>query len=152
MFLLSVLVVLMLVTTVATSLYLYFQALCQVLSSGDKWIKSCDMLSKNRFCLLDGKIRIKSPDHLFDLKFLHSMLYIIGKFSTIFSFFIWATEVPPKNWLLYVVLFFPDSSLFCASPVLQFLRMLFICKNHLEILRNSRNCWKSLFPAKDKWN
>jgi len=36
MFLLSVLVVLMFVTTVATSLYLYFQALCQVLASGGK--------------------------------------------------------------------------------------------------------------------
>ena len=48
MFLLSVLVVLMLVTTVATSLYLYFQALCQVLASGGKLIKSCDMLSRKQ--------------------------------------------------------------------------------------------------------
>ena len=45
MFLLSVLVVLMFVTTVETSLYLYFQALCQVLASGSKLIKCCDMLS-----------------------------------------------------------------------------------------------------------
>jgi type II secretory pathway component PulK len=39
MFLLSVLVVLMLVTTVATSLYLYFQALCQVLASDCKKVQ-----------------------------------------------------------------------------------------------------------------
>ena len=32
--------------------------------------KNCDMLSRNRFCLLDGKIRQKSPDHLFDLNFV----------------------------------------------------------------------------------
>ena len=39
MFLLPVLVVLMLVTTVATSLYLYFQALCQVLASNCKKVQ-----------------------------------------------------------------------------------------------------------------
>ena len=39
MFLHSVLVVLMCVTTVATSLYLYFQALCQVLASDCKKVQ-----------------------------------------------------------------------------------------------------------------
>ena len=37
-------------------------------------------------------------------------------------------------------------SQFCKS-----LRMLFICKNFLAILRNSRTCWKSLFPAKENY-
>src|SRR4051812_42308498 len=32
--------------------------------------KSRRMLSRNRFCLLDGKIRDESTDHLFDLNFL----------------------------------------------------------------------------------
>ena len=89
MFLLSVLVVLMLVTTVATSLYLYFQALCQVLASDcKKMFKSCDMLSRNRFCLLDRKIHHKSPDHLFDLNFFDSMLYTIIFLVSVLSFFI----------------------------------------------------------------
>ena len=48
MFLLLFLVVLMIVTTVATSLYLYFQALCQVIASYDKGSESCDMLSRKQ--------------------------------------------------------------------------------------------------------
>ena len=62
MFLLSVLVVLMLVTTVATSLYLYFQALCQVLASYGKLIKSCDMLSRKQilFASLQKSLKITS--------------------------------------------------------------------------------------------
>src|SRR4051812_10984325 len=41
MFLLLFLVVLMIVTTVSTSLYLYFQPLCQVIASYDVGSKSC---------------------------------------------------------------------------------------------------------------
>ena len=48
MFLLLFLVVLMIVTTVETSLYLYFQALWQVIASYDKGSKSCDMLSRKQ--------------------------------------------------------------------------------------------------------
>src|SRR3954466_15705254 len=40
-------------------------------------IKSWRMLSRNRFCLLDGKIRDKSPYHLFDLNFCDNMLHKI---------------------------------------------------------------------------
>ena len=46
MFLLLFLVVLMIVTTVATLLYLYFQALCQVIASYDKGSESSDMLPR----------------------------------------------------------------------------------------------------------
>ena len=38
----------MIVTTIATSLYLYFQVLCQVLASVDKGTKSCDMLFRKQ--------------------------------------------------------------------------------------------------------
>src|ERR1041385_4512988 len=82
------LVVLMIVPTVATSLYLYFQALCQVIASYDKGSESCDMLSKNRFCLRDGENRIKSPVHIFELNFLQSVLYKITEQSYVLSFLI----------------------------------------------------------------
>ena len=45
--------------------------------------------SENRFCLLDGKISLKSPDHLFDPNFLDSMLYTIFFLPSVLSFFIW---------------------------------------------------------------
>src|SRR3954471_12219352 len=44
------------------------------------------MLSRNRFCLLDGKNRDKSPDHLFDLNFFDSMLHTIV-FQAPFKFY-----------------------------------------------------------------
>ena len=70
MFLLSVLVVLMLVTTVATSLSLYFQVLCQVLALLIREPKVMTCCPTNTLCLLHEKLRQKSPDHLFDLNFL----------------------------------------------------------------------------------
>ena len=78
MFLLSVLVALMLFTTVATSLYLYFQALCQVLASYGKLIKSCDMLSRKQILFASLQKYSKSPVHLFYLNFFDRILYTIG--------------------------------------------------------------------------
>src|ERR1041385_3910232 len=80
--------VLMFVTTVATSLYLYFSALCQFIASYDKGSKSCDMLSRKQILSLDGKNQNKSPVHLFELTFLHSVLYTILKLSYVLSFLI----------------------------------------------------------------
>src|SRR3954471_24807711 len=71
------LVVLMIVTTVATSLYLYFSSFVPSLASDCKKIKSWYMLSRNRFCLLDGKIHDKSPYHIFDLNIYDSMIHAI---------------------------------------------------------------------------
>ena len=105
------------------------------------------MLSRNRFCLLDGKIRHKSPDHPFDLNFFDSMLYTIVFLSSVLSFLIWVAEVPRKNYLLSAGLFLPDSATFCFFSVLQTLSLLFLCKNFLAILRNSSSSWKSLFPV-----
>ena len=76
MFLLSVLVCLSAFCYCKTPLYVYSQALCQILASNDGESKSCDMLSKKQILFASSKN--SSPDHLFDLKFLHSMLYIIG--------------------------------------------------------------------------
>ena len=105
------------------------------------------MLSRNRFCLLDGKIHHKSPDHLFDLNFFDSMLYTIVFLASVLSFLIWVAEVPQKNYLLPAGLYFTGSATFCIFFVLQTLSLLFLCKNLLAILRNSSPCWKSLFPA-----
>ena len=62
-------------STVATPLYLYFQVLCQVLACKVEGDKSCDLLPENRFCTLQYRNSVKSPDHPFDLKFLHSKIY-----------------------------------------------------------------------------
>ena len=97
MFLLSVLVVLMCVTTVATSLYLYFSALCQVQPPTARKIKNCDVLSRKQILSLDRKIRIKSPDHLFGLNFFHSVLYTIVFRASVLSFFDWSCRSAPKK-------------------------------------------------------
>ena len=100
---------------------------------------------------LDRKIRIKSPDHLFDLNFFDSVLYTIGFWASVLSFLIWVAEVPRKNYLLPAGLFFTDSVLFCLFFVLQTLSLLFLCKNLLAILRNSRPSRLSLFPARKNY-
>ena len=79
--------VLMFVTTVASSLYLYFSALCQVQPLIARKFKSCDVLSRKQILSLDRKIRIKSPDHLFGLNFFDSVLYIIVFRASVLSFF-----------------------------------------------------------------
>src|ERR1041385_6083460 len=127
----------MFVTTVATSLYLYFSALCQVIASYDKESKSCDMLSRKQILSLDRKNRIKSPDYLFDLNFFESMLYTIVKLSYVLSFFISVAEVPRKNSLLPAILFFTDSAALGLSLLLQTLSLPFLCKNLLAILINN---------------
>src|SRR4051812_47547666 len=119
MFLLLFLVVLMFVTTVATSLYLYFSALCQVIASYDKGSKSCDMLSRKQILSLDRKIRIKSPDHLFDLNFFDSMIYAIVKLSYVLSFLFELQKCPEK--ILYYLLF-------CFSQILPRFASLHFCK------------------------
>ena len=116
MFLLSVLVVLMLVNTVATSLYLYFQALCQVLASGDKWIKSCDVLSRKQILCAPRKNWCKITHHLFDLNFFDSMLYTIVFLPSVLSFLIWVVEVPQKNLFTTCWSVFPRFCLVLRFP------------------------------------
>ena len=137
--------VLMLFTTVASSLYLCFSILCQVQPLIARKFKSCDALCRKQILSLDRKIRIKSPDHLFGLNFFDSVLYIIVFRASVLSFLIRVVEVPRKNHLLPAVLFFTDSVLFCLFFVLQTLSLLFLCKNLLAILRNSRTSRISLF-------
>src|SRR4051812_29089306 len=43
---------------------------------------------ENRFCLLNGKNRNKSPVHLFELNCLQSVLYTIVKLSYVLSFYL----------------------------------------------------------------
>ena len=105
------------------------------------------MLSRNRFCLLDGKIPHKSPDHLFYLNFFDSMLYIISFLASVLSFFIWIAEIFPKNSLLSAGMFFIDSALFYRFSVLRILSLIFICKNFLAIKNNSSPSWQPLFPV-----
>src|SRR6187399_2752462 len=100
---------------------------------------------------LDRTIRIKSPNHLFGLNFFDSVLYTIGFRASVLSFFIRVAEVPRKNHLLPAGLFFTDSVLFCLFFILQTLSLLFLCKNLLAILRNSRPSRISLFPARNNY-
>ena len=115
MFLLSVLVVLMLVTTVATSLYLYFQALCQVLASGDKWIKSCDMLSRKQILSAWRKKLCKSTRSSFWSELFWQYALYNCEATTCSEFFIWVAEVPRKKLFTTCCSVFPR---FC--PVLRF--------------------------------
>ena len=109
------------------------------------------MLSRNRFCLHDKKIRDKSPDHLFDLNFFDSMFHTIVFQESVLSFLIWVAEVPRKNSFLSVVLFFPDSAPVYLFAVLQTLSLIFLCKNFWEIKRNSSPSWKSLFAVEKNY-
>src|ERR1041385_7873157 len=82
------LVVLMIVTTVATSLYLYFSSFVPSLTHTAREVKVVTCCPKNRFCPRDQKNSRKIPVHLFELKFLHSMIYIIMKLPYVLSFLI----------------------------------------------------------------
>ena len=106
------------------------------------------MLSRKQILSLDRKIRIKSPDHLFGLNCFDSVLYIIVFRVSVLSFLIWVAEVSRTGQLLLAVLFFTDSVLFCLTFTLQIKNLLFLCKNLLAILRNSRTSRISLFPAR----
>src|ERR1041385_3339392 len=105
------------------------------------------MLSRKHILSLDGKTSLKSPDHLFYLNFFDSVLHTIEFRASVLSFLIRVAEVPLKNSLLPVVLFFTDSATFCLSLLLQILSLLFLCKNLLEILRNSSSSRIYLYPV-----
>src|SRR3954463_16129071 len=95
------------------------------------------MLSRNRLCLLDGKIHDKSPDHLFDLNCFESMLHTIVFQASVQSFLISVAEVPLKNYFLCVILFFSASAPVFPLVALQILSLLFLCKLFWAGKRNS---------------
>ena len=109
------------------------------------------MLSRNRFCQLDGKIWDKSPDHHFDLNFFDSMLHTIVFQASVLRFLIWVSEVPRKNTFLSAVLFFSASVPVFLFAVLQSLSLLFHCKNFWAGKRNNSSSWKSLFPVEENY-
>ena len=121
----------MFVTTVATSLYLYFSILCQVWPLIARKIKSCDVLSRKQILSLDRIIRIKSPDHLFGLNFFDSVLYTIVFRASVLSFLIRVAEVPEK--IIYYLLF-------CFSQILSCFVFPSFCKP-----------WACFFFAKTFW-
>src|SRR3954471_18839224 len=86
------------------------------------------MLSRNRLCLLDGKIHDKSPDHLFNLNCFDSIINTIVFQDYVQSFLILGAEVPLKNSFLSAVLFFSASAPVFPLVVLQTLSILFLCK------------------------
>src|ERR1041385_8748727 len=102
-------------------------------------VKVVTCCPENRFCPRDQKNSRKIPIHLFELTFLHSVLYTITELSYVLSFLIRVAEVPLKNSLLPAVLFFIDSATFYLSLLLQTLSLVFLCKNFLEILGNIRS-------------
>src|ERR1041385_6546286 len=110
-------------------------------------VKVVTCCPENRFCPRDGKNHRTIPVHLFELNFLHSVLYKITELSYVLSFLIRVAEVPLKNSLLPAVLFFTDSATFYLSLLLQTLSLLFLCKNLLEILRNSSSPRIYLYPV-----
>ena len=106
------------------------------------------MLSRNRFCPLDGKIRDKSPDHLFDLNVYDSMLRTIIFQASILSFLIWVAEVRRKNSSLCCSVFLS----FC--PCLSFcsfanLKLAFSLQKHLGRQEKHSPSRKSLFAVEE---
>src|ERR1041385_3601971 len=61
-------------------------------------VKVVTCCPENRFCPRDGKNQNKSPVHLFELNFLHNVIYTITKLSYVLSFFIRVAEVPLKKF------------------------------------------------------
>ena len=98
------------------------------------------------FVCLTEKLTI-NPDHIFDMNCFDSMLYTTRFWASVQSFFIWVVEVPRKNSLLPVGLFFIDFAMFHLFSVLQILSLLFLCKLFFAIKKNSTSSWKSLFPV-----
>ena len=108
------------------------------------------MLSRNRFCLLDGKIRDKSPDHLFDLNCFDIMLHKITFQASVQSFLIWVAEVPRKNSFLCCSLFL----CFCPGfsfAILQSLSLLFLCKIFWDGKKNSIPSWQYLLAVEENY-
>ena len=61
-------------------------------------VKVVTCCPENRFCPRDGKNHRKIPVYLFELNFLHRVLYTITELSYVLSFFIWVAEVPLKKF------------------------------------------------------
>ena len=137
MFLLQFQCVLMIVSTVQTSLYLYFQVLCQVLASNDRGTNSCDMLSKKQILSAPRKDLYKITRSSFFSEFCtHHALYNWQTFSN--SEFFYLSQINSSNKLSFTCCsLFQD---FC--PVLHFhllgtLFLVFLRKNLQTKLGNS---------------
>ena len=125
--------VLILVTSVATSLYLYFQALCLVLASVDKGTKSCDMLSRKEILSApkNNSLKINRSSFWSDF-FTQHALYNWETFSSFEFFDLSYISVPNKLSFTCCSVFLD----FC--PVLHFylldtFPLVFLCKNLKKI-------------------
>src|SRR4051794_40379382 len=79
-------------------------------------VKVVTCCPENRFCPPDGKNHRKIPVHLFELIFLHIVLYTITELSYVLSFFYLSCRSIPKNFIYYLLVYFYR---FC--PVFPFL-------------------------------
>src|ERR1041385_1081506 len=61
-------------------------------------VKVVTCCPEKRFCPRDGKNKNKSPVHLFELNFLHSVLYTIMELSYVLSFFYLSCRSAPKKF------------------------------------------------------
>src|ERR1041385_3150629 len=60
-------------------------------------VKVVTCCPENRFCPRDGQNQIKSPVHIFELNFLHSVLYTITELSYVLSFLDLSCRSTPKK-------------------------------------------------------
>src|SRR3954463_41247 len=109
------------------------------------------MLSRNRFCLLDGKIHDKSPDHHFDLNLFESMIHTINFQEYVQSFFALSCRSASKKFFSLCCSIFLS---FC--PCFYFrsfanLKLAFLWKNFLEGKRNSIPSGKYLFAVEENY-
>src|ERR1041384_2535283 len=61
-------------------------------------VKVVTCCPENRFCPRDGKNHRKISVHLFELNFLHSVLYTITELSYVLSFFYLSCRSTPKKF------------------------------------------------------
>ena len=111
------LVVLMIVTTVATSLYLYFSSFVPFIASYDKGSESCDMLSRKQILSSWLEKSEKNPSSSFwDDFFTQRALYNYGTFVCSEFFYLSCRSIPKK--------FFSTCWSVCHRfcPILPFLR------------------------------
>ena len=141
----------MIVTTAATSLYLYFWSFVPSLASDCKKDQKLVHAVQKQILSAWRKIHDKSPDHLFDRNFFDSMIHTITFQASVPSFLIWVVEVPRKNSFLSDVLLFSASAPVFLFAVLQSLSFLFLCKLFWAGKRNSSSSLKSIFAVEETY-
>ena len=130
----------MFVTIVEKPLYLYFQVLCQVLASVDKWTKSCDMLSRKQilFAPLKNWSKITRSSFWSEI-FTQHYLYNWETFIS-FEFFDLRYKSASEKLSFTSCPVFPDFCLVLHFHIFDALFLVFLCKSPQTKFGNNSYC------------